>query len=72
MITHAKVKQLLSPGDAVYILDGGVVAVTVEKILADSIKAGGGFLYNDDHGETWWLTEKVAKERFEECTKIKF
>lgn len=69
MITNAKVRQLLSPGDMVYIHDGGVVAVVVEKILADSIKAGGGFLYNDDHGESWWLTEKVAKEKYEQWKK---
>lgn len=72
MITHAKVKQLLSPGDVVYIHDGGVVAETVRKILADCLRTDGGFLQFDEHGVSWWLTEKVAKERYEQCTKIKF
>ena len=63
MITAAKAKALLKPGDCVYIIENGAVqSETVKAILADSLRVTNGFLYFEEHGNDWWLTKKVAAE----------
>ena len=51
---------------------GGVVPCTVEKVDVDHLVTDLGWLYYEDHGESWWLTKKIAKEKWEECTKIRY
>jgi hypothetical protein len=64
MITMRQAKKYLRPGDEVYIYDEGrVVSHRIKKILSDSLVVEDGFLVFDEHGFTWWLTEKVAKEQ---------
>ena len=72
MITPVKAWDLIEIGDQVFIHDGGVVPCTVRKVELDHLVTDDGVLYYEDHGELWWLTEKVAKEKLEECTKIRF
>lgn len=72
MITPVKAWNLIEVGDKVFIHDGGVVPCTVEKVDVDHLVSGHGWLYYEDHGELWWLTEKIAKEKWEECAKIRF
>ena len=63
MITYQKVKQLLGPGDQVYIIaDGQVEEQKIIRIHMDSLLVQDGYLYFDDHGQTWWLTRLVAQE----------
>lgn len=62
MITQAKAKKLLSPGEDVFIReDGKIVSVKILAIYADSLRVEGGGLYYDMHGEEWWLTRKGAE-----------
>lgn len=63
MITASQVKRYLKPGDEVFIIDERqVVGQRIKKILADSLAVEDGFLHFDDHGYTWRLTQRVAKE----------
>lgn len=64
MITPLKAWELINVGDKVYIHDGGVIAVTVQKVDVDYLLVDGGVLYYEDHGDQWWLTELVAKEKW--------
>ena len=70
MITPVKAWELIAVGEDVYIHDGVVVACTVRKVDLDHLVVDGGILYYEDHGELWWLTEIVAKEKWE-CKKRK-
>ena len=64
MITMRQAKKHLRPGDEVYIHDEGcVVSQRIKKILSDSLVVEDGFLAFDEHGFTWWLTDKIAKEQ---------
>ena len=71
MITPVKAWDLISVGDKVYIHDGGVVPCIVVKVDLDHLVTDNGWLYYDEHGENWWLTKKVAKEKWEACMRIK-
>lgn len=62
-LTYRKAKQLLGSGDQVYIIaDGRVEQQKIIRIHRDSLLVQDGYLYFDDHGQTWWLTRKVAQE----------
>lgn len=59
MLTYRKAKELLTPGDIVYTIDGGkVIQHEVVKIHADSIVVNDGWLYFDDVAHLWWLTRR--------------
>ena len=61
MITYRKASMLLAPGDAVYTSDGKqVVECTVEEIRRDCIITDLDTFFLDEHGYTWWLTEKAV------------
>lgn len=61
MITYRKAKELLVPGEDVFIReDGKVVPVKVLGIYADILRVEGGYLQYDTHGEEWWLTRGGA------------
>lgn len=66
MITPVKAWDLISVGDDVYIHDGGVVPCTVRKVDLDHLVTDDGVLYYEDHGELWWLTQRVAKEKYKQ------
>lgn len=71
MITYAKAKELISPGDSVWIIsDGQVEAKEVISVNADSLHVKDGFLDFFDHGQTWWLTYCVAMENLERVTSM--
>ena len=62
-MTYAKAKQLLSPGDTVFIVEGGqVVELPILRIHQDSLSVPDGYLYFDDIRTSWWLTKKVATD----------
>ena len=64
MITYRKAKQLLAPGDHVYIVvDGRVEEQEIVRIHKDTLLVRDGYLYFDDAGLTWWLTRLVAQEK---------
>ena len=61
MITYRKVRDLLEIGDEVYTTDGiKVVPCVIEEIEADSLVTDLDILFYDEHGYTWWLTEKAV------------
>lgn len=63
MITYRKAKQLLSPGDVVYTTNGKqIVPTQIRRIGGEYLDTDVDVLYFEDHGDLWWLTEKVAKE----------
>lgn len=63
MITQRQAKKLLSPGDCVFIIDGGKVKKQkIIKVFADSLRVEDGYLYFEEHGCDWWLTKRVAQE----------
>ena len=70
MVTYRKAKKLLQPGDTVYSLDesGGVTEAIVLEVCDGWMETRIGILDFDDHGCTWWLTEKVAMENVKEGT----
>ena len=72
MITPVKAWDLIEVGDKVFVHDGGVMPCSVERVDVDHLVTDLGCLYYEEHGESWWLTEKIAKEKLEECTKIRF
>lgn len=64
MITYTKAKTLLAPGDVVYTTNGReVIQARISKILADHLLTDVDCLFYDEHGSTWWLTKRVAKEK---------
>ena len=72
MITSAKAWDLIAVGESVFIHDDrGVVPCTVRKVDLDHLVVDNGVLYYEDHGELWWLTKKVAKEKYEQWKKNK-
>ena len=67
MITYAKARALLSPGDMVFaVASGKVLEAKVIKVLPDVILTDIDELFFDEHGYTWFLTKKVAKEFVDE------
>lgn len=64
MLTFAKAQELLPPGDTVYTLTatGGVAGATVLEVCDGWLETSIGILDFEEHGSTWWLTERVAKE----------
>ena len=66
MITPVKAWELISPGDLVWYIDGGVVSCCVKKVDLDHLVVDSGRLYYCDHGTEWWLTKKVCEEKFYE------
>lgn len=67
MISYAKAKSLLKPGDEVYLhYRGEVVTTKVQKVLKDALRTEADLLFFDEHGVFWFLTEKVAKEKLNE------
>ena len=53
MITYQKAKQLLAPGDQVFIIiNNQVETQTITRIHMDSLSVQDGYLYFDDHGQT--------------------
>lgn len=68
MITYRKCRNLLRQDDYVYTIGpyGGVVEAKVLEICDGWLEIDFGILDFDDHGCTWWLTEKVAKEKIYE------
>lgn len=65
MLTFRKAKALLLPEDEVFSLteSGGVTAVRVLEICDGWLETDAGILDLEDHGCTWWLTEKGAREK---------
>ena len=72
MITPLKAWELIAVGESVFYHDGKVVSAEVKKVDLDHIVTDDGVLYYQDHGQSWWLTEKVAKEKLEECRRNKY
>lgn len=71
MITYAKAKEIIFPGDSVYIIsDGEVVGQEVISINADSLHVKDGWLDFCEHGQTWWLTKRVATDNCERVTTL--
>lgn len=67
MITYKKAKQLLAPGDHVFIIaNGQVEEQMIIRIFRDSLLVRDGYLYFDEAGQTWWLTRLVAQEKLTE------
>lgn len=62
MLTYAKAKSLLAPGDIVYIVEGGIVELPIIRIYQESLTVPGGELYFEDVGKEWFLTKCCAKE----------
>lgn len=63
-VTYRQAKKLLQPGDVVYTTNGKVLLLArVDRIFADSLMTDVDVLFFEDHGNLWWLTESVAKER---------
>lgn len=68
MITYLKARALLAPGDKVFIITNAQVEdQKIIWIYRDSIVVQDGWLYFEDHGQSWWLTRLVAQEQL--CTK---
>lgn len=72
MITLAKARELIQIGDKVFFHDCGVASCTVKRVGFTCLSTNIGWLDYEEHGVTWWLTEKVAKEKWEQCEKIRF
>jgi hypothetical protein len=64
MITYSKAKKLLPPGDVVYTVNSQfqVIPATVLEVCAGWLRTTAGNLDFQDHGYTWWLTERAAME----------
>jgi hypothetical protein len=64
MITYRKARKLLGVGDVVFSFDKfyEVTPATVHEICDGWLETDIGILDFDDHGYTWWLTQKVAME----------
>ena len=62
MISYAQAKKLLPPGDVVYTTDGDWKPVKAEvlEVCAGHLHTTAGALDFQDHGYTWWLTEKAV------------
>ena len=62
-MTYAKARQLLAPGDVVFIIEGGkVVELPIIRINQDSLYVRGGWLYFDEIRISWWLTLRGATD----------
>lgn len=64
MIGYRKAKKLLQPGDLVYTLDDHdtIHPAKIAEICDGWLETDIGILDFDDHGITWWLTQRVAME----------
>lgn len=62
MISYAKAKKLLPPGDVVYIEneDGSMTEATVLEVCRLHLRTNVGPLEFEDHGILWWLTPHGA------------
>lgn len=70
MLTYAKAKALLTPGDTVFIIEGGqIVEQRILSIHRNSLTVEDGYLYFEDVGATWWLTKRVALDTLELLTQ---
>lgn len=58
MISYKKAKELLPPGDVVYIEneDGSTTEATVLEVCPTHLRTSLGDLVFEEHGYTWWLT----------------
>lgn len=63
MISYAKAKELLPPGDVVYIEneDGSMTEVTVLEVCSLHLRTNVGPLDFQDHGSLWYLTRLGGK-----------
>ena len=64
-LTYRTALQLLPPGDTVYSLaesGGGAEPAEVLEVCDGWLETSVGILDFDDHGQTWWLTRRVAEE----------
>lgn len=64
MITYRQAKKLLPPGDVVYTTDSewNVVKAEVLEVCAGHLRTSAGPLDFQDHGYTWWLTERAVMQ----------
>lgn len=61
MITYRKAVKLIAPGDVIYTTNGSrVIECVVEAIHRDSVVTDQDVFFFDEHGYTWWLTEKAV------------
>lgn len=63
MISYAKAKKLLPPGDVVYIEneDGSMTEATVLEVCCLHLRTNVGPLDFQDHGILWYLTRLGGK-----------
>ena len=70
VLTYKKAKELLAPGDTVFIIEGGeVVEQKILRINPNSLTVEDGCLYFEDVGASWWLTKRVALDTLELLTQ---
>ena len=63
-ITYRQARKYLQPGDVVYTTNGKrIVPAQISRIGGEYMDTDVDVLYFEDHGNLWWLTEKVAKEK---------
>lgn len=63
MITQQQARKYLEPGDVVYLARGGGIArAWIRKVGTQFLDTDRGILEYEDHGYTWWLTKRVARE----------
>ena len=68
MLTCKKAREILQPGEDVYTLSaagGGVAPAKVLEICDGWLETDAGILDLDDHGRTWWLTNVVARRKYD-------
>ena len=65
MITTKQAKKLLQPGSIVFSkLNSEIVECTVLEICDGWLETDFEILDFEDHGITWYLTKKVAEEKW--------
>ena len=63
-LTFRTAKKRITPGDVVFILlSGRIVPAQVQEIYDGWLKTTVGILDFEEVGDTWFLTEIVAKEK---------
>lgn len=62
-ITYRQAHKYLQPGDVAYTTNGKqIVPAQILRVGYQYLDTDVDVLYFEDHGDLWWLTEKVAKE----------